>query len=124
MFETENKVMHVPDYRPSQFILCETNCLASSGFMFNVKLNQGSDNIVISTIQFDHLKGSANSSVDVYTTLSGTLAGKQEIALGATAMLAKASSNCRRFRGFCGNYCAIPRVACLHSTTSCLRGWV
>ena len=47
--------------------------------MFNVKLTQGSGNILINSIEFDHLRGSGNSYLDVYTTNSGTLLGKEDL---------------------------------------------
>lgn len=66
---------------PSYWILptnsCESNCLASSGFMFNVKLDDGPSSILINSIKFDHLRGRSSFVVDVYTTLDGTLVGKQ-----------------------------------------------
>ncbi|KAL3788815.1 hypothetical protein HJC23_006268 [Cyclotella cryptica] len=62
---------------PTSF--CESNCLASSGFMFNVKLDDGASKILINSIQFDHLRGRSSFVVDVYTTNNGTLVGKQGV---------------------------------------------
>ena len=59
--------------------ICTSNCLASSGFMFDVKLALGATSkILIKSIEFEHLRGSVNSVVDIYTTYYGSFVGKEE----------------------------------------------
>lgn len=57
---------------------CNSNCLASSGFMFDVKVNMQADQILVKSIEFEHLRGSPNSIVDMFTTFSGSLEGKEQ----------------------------------------------
>ena len=47
--------------------------------MFVVEVDVGPSKILIKSIEFEHLRGSANalSTVDVYTTYHGSLAGKE-----------------------------------------------
>jgi hypothetical protein len=47
--------------------------------MFDVRVDVGSSKILIKSIEFEHLRGSANapSTVDVYTTYYGSLTGKE-----------------------------------------------
>ena len=59
--------------------ICTSNCLASSGFMFDVNLAIGATSkILIKSIEFEHLRGSDNSSVDIYTTYYGSHVGKEQ----------------------------------------------
>lgn len=66
-----------PSYWLSPSQICNSNCLASSGFMFDVKVGVPNQ-ILVESIEFEHLRGNPSSVVDLYTTYSGSLEGKEQ----------------------------------------------
>lgn len=68
----------VPSYWLDSSKFCTSNCLPSSGFMFDVNLKLSSTHkILVKSIEFEHLRGNSNPVLDVYTTYHGSLNGAQ-----------------------------------------------
>lgn len=47
--------------------------------MFDLKVDLEADQILVKSIEFEHLRGRANSAVDVFVTYNGSLQGKADI---------------------------------------------